>query len=102
MAYQIIYIPVANRHLLGLAVRQQRIVHDAVNEQLTYQPAVETTNRKRRKQPNLLADWELKIGNLRVYYNVEEANAIVLVRAIGTKKGNLVKIGKQVIRDEKP
>ena len=56
-----------------------------VDEQLKYEPLVETRNRK-PMEPNSLATWELRIGNLRVYYDVEENTVSVLadyVRSLG-------------------
>lgn len=49
-------------------------------------------------RPNPVAPWELRIGNLRVYYDVEEApEPMVLIRAVGIKERNRVRIGKEVI-----
>ncbi len=49
-------------------------------------------------RPNPVAPWELRIGNLRVYYDVEEEpEPIVYIRAIGVKLRNLVRIAKEVI-----
>ena len=48
-------------------------------------------------RPNPLAPWELRIGDLRVYYDVEETEHIVLIRAVGIKEGNRVRIGREVI-----
>jgi hypothetical protein len=49
-------------------------------------------------RPNPVAPWELRIGNLRVYYDVEEdPEPVISVRAIGIKKRNQVWIGKEVI-----
>jgi len=47
------------------------LVFDTVDRQLAYQPTTETRNRKPMR-PNLLAPWELRIGNVRVYYDVAE------------------------------
>jgi hypothetical protein len=58
-------------HLRLLSVPDQRTVLDAVDVQLAHQPTVETTNRKPMR-PNPLAPWELRIGALRVYYEVKE------------------------------
>jgi mRNA-degrading endonuclease RelE of RelBE toxin-antitoxin system len=69
LAYQIEYSDAAIEHLKVLTTRQQRIVLDAVDQQLQYEPLVETTNRK-PMEPNSLATWELRVDNLRVYYNV--------------------------------
>ncbi|MGL5060273.1 MAG: type II toxin-antitoxin system RelE family toxin, partial [Microcoleus sp.] len=42
-------------------------------------------------RPNFLASWELRIGELRVYYDVEEEfEAIVEILAIGIKERNQV------------
>lgn len=84
-------------HLRFLTTRQQVTVLDSVDEQLTYQPTVETRNRKPMR-PNPLAPWELRIGNLRVYYDVEEEpEPVVYIRAVGIKDRNRVRIGKEVI-----
>lgn len=49
-------------------------------------------------RPNFLALWELRIGNLRVYYDIEESpEAVVLVRAVGVKVRNRVRIGREEI-----
>ncbi len=65
---------------------------DAVDEQLTHQPTVETRNRKPMR-PNPLAPWELRIGVLRVYYDVEDIpESKVYIRAIGIKERNRIRI----------
>ena len=49
-------------------------------------------------RPNPVAPWELRIGNLRVYYDVEEEPVpLVYIRAVGIKEHNQVRIGKEVI-----
>jgi hypothetical protein len=49
-------------------------------------------------RPNPVAPWELRIGDLRVYYDIEyDPIGKVLVRAVGVKIGNLVKIGGKEI-----
>ena len=94
MPYEIEYSPDAEEHLRLLTKREQGMVLDTVDEQLTFQPTAETRNRKPMR-PNPLAPWELRVGRLRVYYDVEEN--IVVVLAIGIKEGNRVRIGKEVI-----
>ena len=97
MAYRIEYSPEVEGHMRVLTARQQRMVLDAVDKQLTYQPTVETRNRKPMR-PNPLAPWELRVGNLRVYYDVEEEpERVVFIRAVGVKQRNRVRIGKEVI-----
>ena len=90
MAYQIEYSDAAIEHLKVLTARQQRIVLDAVDQQLQYEPLVETRNRK-LMEPNSLATWELRVDNLRVYYNVEGDNIYILyIQAVGVKIRNRV------------
>lgn len=98
MPYRIEYSPEAEQHLRFLTARQRVTVLDGVDEQLTYQPTVETRNRKPMR-PNPLAPWELRIGSLRVYYDVEEEpEPLVSIRAVGIKDRNRVRIGKEVIK----
>ena len=71
MPYRIVYASEIRDHLRCLTARQRSTVFDEVNQQLTYEPTVETRNRKPLR-PNPLASWELRIGDLKVYYDVEE------------------------------
>ena len=97
MKYRIEYSPETEEHLRVLTVREQSAVLDSVEEQLEHQPTVETRNRKPMR-PNPVAPWELRIGDLRVYYDVrDEPERIVYIRAVGIKERNRVRIGKEVI-----
>ena len=46
---------------------------------------------------NDLAVWELRIGNLRMYYDVQnEPDSVVTIRAVGVKDREIVRIaGKE-------
>lgn len=97
MKYAIEYTPDAVEHLSTLTARQHSIVLDGVDEQLAHQPAVETRNRKKMR-PNPIAPWELRLGVLRVYYDVQDdPDKRVLILAIGVKSRNQVRIGGEVI-----
>jgi antitoxin (DNA-binding transcriptional repressor) of toxin-antitoxin stability system len=72
-------------HLRALAAPQQRTLLDSVDEQLRYQPGLETRNRKPMR-PNPVAPWELCVGSLRVYYEIEAADAAVHNLAVGVKE----------------
>jgi hypothetical protein len=48
-------------------------------------------------RPNPVAPWELRIGILRVYYDVEANPPIVYVRAVGIKVRDRVRIGGEEI-----
>jgi hypothetical protein len=71
VAYTIEYSPETDGHLRVLTARQRTLVFDMVDRQLAHQPLIETRNRKPMR-PNPVAPWELRIGNLRVYYDVVE------------------------------
>lgn len=67
--------------------RDSTIILDEIERQLTYQPNVETRNRKPlRAHP--LGEWELRIDKFRVFYDIDTENETVLVKAVGVKIGN--------------
>ena len=58
---------------------------------------VETTGRKPMR-PNPLAPWELRLGSLRVYFDIViEPEPVVVILAVGIKDRNAVRIGKRAI-----
>ena len=66
-----------------------------VETQLAHEPLVETRNRKRLR-PNPIAPWELRVREMRVFYEVDEPG-VVTVLAIGMKRGNRLYIeGEEV------
>ncbi len=91
MAYRIDIKPAAKRHLSSLRKRDQVIILNAVNQQLSDQPTAEARNRKRLR-PNPLAEWELRVGTFRVLYNVEQPDELVVVAAVGIKVRNVLLI----------
>jgi mRNA-degrading endonuclease RelE of RelBE toxin-antitoxin system len=84
----------AQGHLRRLTARQQSLVLDTVAKQLAHEPGVETKNRKPMR-PNPLAPWELRIGDIRIYYDIVETTVVVL--AIGTKERSKVRIGGELV-----
>jgi mRNA-degrading endonuclease RelE of RelBE toxin-antitoxin system len=65
---------------------RQQIV-ETIQGQLAHQPTEETRNRKRLR-PNQLAEWELRIGRFRVFYDVDTQANRVKIEAIGYKRGD--------------
>ena len=97
MAYRIEYDPAAEDHLARLNARDEAVVLDVVVRQLSHQPVSPTRNRKRLRA-NAFAPWELRIGVLRVYYEVtEKPEKLVTVRAVGVKDRRRVTIGGEEI-----
>jgi len=98
LAYVIEYSPEAEDHMRWLTTQQQTIVLDAVDRQLLNQPNVETRNRKPMR-PNPVAPWELRIGNLRVYYEVnDDPEPTVVVLAVGIKDRDRVRVGGETVK----
>jgi mRNA-degrading endonuclease RelE of RelBE toxin-antitoxin system len=85
--FQIAFTLSARRHLGGLRRYDSKRLLDAIESQLSHRPAQETRNRKRLR-PNELAEWELRIGRFRVFYDVLVPAGVVKVEAVGYKEGN--------------
>jgi hypothetical protein len=97
LRFRVEYAPATVAHLKALTARQQSIVLDGVAPYLSADPMVETRNRKPMRA-NPIAPWELRLGNLRVYFDVFiEPEPFVVVLAVGVKERNAVRIGKAVI-----
>ena len=83
--------PEATDDLRALRRYHQRQIVDAIQSQLLHQPDQQTRNRKQLR-PNRLAEWELRVGDFRVFYDVDAQRATVKVEAIGRKQGNVLSI----------
>ncbi len=95
--FRIEYALAAVQHLSSLTARQRATVLDVVALKLRHQPTVPARNRKRLRD-NTLAPWELRIGDIRVYFDVEEApEAVVTIRAVGVKTRERVVIGGEEV-----
>ncbi len=98
LPYRIEYSPEAEDHLRRLTIQDQRLVLDTVDIRLSHQPTHETKNRKPMR-PNPVAPWELRMGELRVYYDVQvKPEPLVRILAVGIKQRDQVLIGKEVIK----
>jgi mRNA-degrading endonuclease RelE of RelBE toxin-antitoxin system len=86
----------ARENLKALRKRDQQIVYDAVAVQLVDRPDQPTRNRKQLEE-NALAPWELRVGNFRVFFDVDAEAARVVVIAVGTKEHNTLRIGGEEI-----
>lgn len=89
MAYRVTITEDAKRQLLVLSARERRIAEDGVAARLIHEPMVETRAVKRLR-PNPLADYELRLGDLRLLYKVDEAGSEVVIGLIGRRSGNLL------------
>jgi len=95
VAYEVEFVSSAKGQLYGFEVAERVGIIAAIEEQLSNEPLVQTRNRKRLR-PNPLAPWELRVGNVRVFYDVEEPTKVTIL-AIGTKDRNKLYIeGKEI------
>jgi mRNA-degrading endonuclease RelE of RelBE toxin-antitoxin system len=97
MPYDIRFASHVRQHLEALTARERSTALEAIERQLLHEPLVETRNRKPLR-PNPVAPWELRIGNLRVFYDVVPGDpGVVRVAAVGKKERNVVRIaGKEI------
>jgi mRNA-degrading endonuclease RelE of RelBE toxin-antitoxin system len=97
MRFAIVYSPEALDHLRALPKNSQVLVVEQVDEQLTHEPTLATRKRKLLR-PNPLAPWELRLGDIRVFYEVQEGpEPEVVVKAVGIKRHNELWIGEEKI-----
>jgi hypothetical protein len=76
-------------------------IRDAIFGQLSFEPDVQTTNRKPLQQPSFSgATWELRFGSrnrFRAYYRIDVQSRSVWVLAVGVKERNRILIAGEVV-----
>jgi len=97
MTFAIEFAPEAIDHVKGLSAFDRATVVEQIEVQLANQPEAETRNRKMMRE-NPLAKWELRVGALRVFYNVISEEPKVRVVAVGRKEGNRFFIGGEEVQ----
>lgn len=90
MSFDVQIVPSAVEELKAIQVFYRRQIATAIEAQLMHQPTVATKHRKRLQnvEPSFEYEpplWELRVGEFRVFYDVDEASASVFVRAIREK-----------------
>jgi mRNA-degrading endonuclease RelE of RelBE toxin-antitoxin system len=84
-------------HFRALTARDRATALTAITRQLLHEPLRETRNRKPLR-PNPVAPWELRVGHLRVFYEVVGTDSgIVRILAVGRKQRNALTIGDKEI-----
>lgn len=80
----------------AISRRDRKVILDAIREQLVHTPDTETRNR-RLLRDNPFADWELKISQCRLFYDLDVANRVVRILAVGIKERNRLIIGGEEV-----
>ena len=88
--YSIEYAEGVSDDLAGLRAHERARILDAIEAQLTHEPTLQTRNRKRLvglipPWQHIEPVWELRIGEYRIFYDVDEMASVVVVRAICRK-----------------
>ena len=98
MPYEVEFAESVEAHFGALTARERATVLDMIRRQLLHEPFQETRHRKPLR-PNPIAPWELRIGQLRVFYEVVGGErGIVRILAVGRKVRNTLTIGDTEIR----
>ncbi len=99
--YTLIYAPQVWRHLRAIDRQFHSWIRKAIEEQLQYQPEVETRDRKPLTRPvEFEADWEIRFGpknRFRVFYRIVPKSHEVHILAVGVKEGNRLWIAGQEV-----
>lgn len=88
--YRIEYAEGISGDLAKLRAYNHKQILDRLEKQLRYEPAKKSKNRK--PLPGLIPPWEyvepvwqLRVGEYRVFYDVDEPSSLVMIRAIRHK-----------------
>jgi len=99
--YDISYDQAIKKHLRAIEPKYHSLIRATIEQQLQYEPARETRNRKPLRQPAPFeATWEIRFGPdncFWVLYGIHEERREVQIQAIGVKDGNrLLVSGEEV------
>lgn len=96
-SFAIIYDPETRQHLRFIERKYRPLIRSAIEERLSYEPTIPTRNRKPLRRPILFeATWELRLGpgnRFRVFYDVDQAQRLVYILAVGQKVGGRLLVG---------
>jgi len=93
--YSVQFTPSAREDLRWFRKFDQQRIISVIDAQLQHEPTVKTQQRKPLR-PNQLAEWEVRSGVYRIFYDVIEEEDLVNIVAIGYKQGNKLYIrGKE-------
>lgn len=84
--YEIEFTPDSIKDLRWFTKRDRKQIMAALESRLSHEPTVETRNRKRLR-PNRLAEWELRWGGFRIFFDVKEEDRLINIIAVGYKEG---------------
>jgi mRNA-degrading endonuclease RelE of RelBE toxin-antitoxin system len=99
--YLLVYAREVKRHLRFIDAKYHGLIRETIEEQLFYEPDVETRNRKPLVQPaSFDSTWEIRFGpdnRFRVLYDIDNEDREVHILAIGEKVGHRLVVGGEEI-----
>jgi mRNA-degrading endonuclease RelE of RelBE toxin-antitoxin system len=97
----LIYARGVTKHLKSIDANYDSLIRAKMEEQLLFEPNVETKNRKPLRKPApFAAQWEIRFGpdnRFRVLYDIDEEARAVQIVAIGEKQGNRLIVGGEEV-----
>jgi len=99
--FSLIFDPEVKQHLRAIEPKYHSLIHEAIHEQLLFEPNAETRNRKPLQRPVAFsATWELRFGpdnRFRVLYSIDRERREVRILAMGVKQRNRLVIGGEEV-----
>jgi hypothetical protein len=99
--YAISYDQATKQHLRAIEAKLHSLIRAEIEEQLQFEPAKESRNRKPLRQPAPFeATWEIRFGpenRFRVLYGINDEKREVQIQAIGVKEGNRLLVGGEEV-----
>jgi hypothetical protein len=99
--FKIIYAAQVKDHLRFIERKYHSLIRETIENQLRFEPNVETRNRKPVEQPvTVEVDWELRLSpnnRFRAFYLINSGQREVYIVAIGVKQGNKLFIGGEEV-----
>ncbi|HEV3205097.1 MAG TPA: hypothetical protein VGY77_11965 [Gemmataceae bacterium] len=101
-AYTLAFASEVTKHLRAIDAKYHALIREKIGEQLRFEPAAETTNRKPLRLPAPFgATWEIRFGpdnRFRVLYHIEPEACVVRIMAIGEKLRERLFIGGEEVQ----
>jgi hypothetical protein len=99
--YTSAYMEAIEDPLRAIDSKHHPLIHQKIEEQLLFEPATATRNRKPLRQPTILgATWEIRFGpdnRFRVLYDILEESRIVRILAVPEKFRERLFIGGEEV-----
>ena len=103
MKFRLVIADEIDEDLIYLRNKERNTAITAINERVAQEPDRITKHRKQRRSSSI-ATWQLRITNVRIFYDIELDTLglpVVIVRRVGEKVGNRLRIGGEWYEDEK-